>query len=73
MDQRRVLDLMDADPFQPFDIRTSDGRAYFVDSIEHLARSRAGDIVTYYTKEDDRAVTIDLRHVASVEIANRPR
>ena len=69
---KRILELVDADPFQPFDIRTSDGRAYFVDSPEYSARSREGDIIVYFTPEDDRAATIRVSQIASLEIANRP-
>jgi hypothetical protein len=69
---KRMLELVDADPFRPFDIRTSDGRAYFVDSPDYFARSREGDVVTYYTPEDDRAVTIRVAHIVSLEVANRP-
>jgi hypothetical protein len=72
MDNKRILEVCDADPFQPFDIRTSDGRACYVDSPQFLARSREGDVITYYTPEDDRAVTIDVKHIVSIEIANRP-
>lgn len=72
MENKRLLDICDADPFQPFDIRTSDGRVYSVDSPLFLARSREGDVITYYTPEDDRAVTIDVKHIVSIEIANRP-
>ena len=63
---------MDADPFQPFDIRTSDGRGYFVDSPDYFARSRECDVITYYTPEDDRAVTIRVSQIVSLEVANRP-
>ena len=69
---KRILELVDAEPFQPFDIRTSDRRAYFVDSPEYFARSREGDIVVYFTPEDDRAVTIRVAHIVSIEVANRP-
>lgn len=68
----RLLALVDAEPFQPFDIRTSDGRAYMVDSPEFFARSREGDVITYYTPEDDRAVQIRVSQIVSLEIANRP-
>jgi hypothetical protein len=68
----RLLHLMDADPFEPFDIRTSDGRAYMVDSPMYLARSREGDIVTYFTPEDDREVKIRVSQIVSLEVANRP-
>jgi hypothetical protein len=68
----QILELVDADPFQPFDIRTSDGRAYYVDSPDYFARSREGDVITYYTPEDDRAVTIRVSQIVSLEVANRP-
>jgi hypothetical protein len=68
----RMLELLDAEPFQPFDIRTSDGRAYMVDAPEYLARSRAGDVFVYFTPEDDRAVYIRVPHIVSVVVANRP-
>lgn len=69
---RRILELVDADPFLPFDIRTSDGRAYFVDSPDYFARSRAGDTVLYFRPEDDRAVTIRVSQILSLEVADRP-
>ena len=69
---RRILELVDAEPFQPFDIRTRDGRAYFVDSPDYFARSREGDVITYYTREDDRAATIRVSQIVSLEVANRP-
>ena len=69
---KRILELVDADPFLPFDIRTSDGRAYLVDSPDYFARSREGDVITYYTPEDDRAVTIRVSQIVSLEVANRP-
>ena len=68
----RIVELLDADPFQPFDVRTSDGRAYMVDEPLYLARSRAGDVFVYFTPEDDRAVTIRVKHIVSIEVANRP-
>jgi len=69
---KQILELVDADPFQPFDIRTSEGRAYLVDSPDYFARSREGDTVTYYTPEDDRAVIIRVSQIVSLEVANRP-
>jgi hypothetical protein len=68
----RIIELVDADPFHPFDIRTSDGRAYMVDAPIYLARSRSGDTVTYYTPEDDRVVVIRVSEIVSLELANRP-
>ena len=69
---KRIIELLDADPFQPFDIRTSDRRAYMVDAPVYLARSRTGDVFVYFTPEDDRAVTIRVKHIVSLEVANRP-
>jgi hypothetical protein len=43
-----------------------------VDAPEHLARSRTGDVVVYFTPEDDRAVTIRVAQIVSLEVANRP-
>jgi hypothetical protein len=44
----------------------------FVDSPDYFARSREGDVVTYYTPEDERAVTIRVWQIVSLEVANRP-
>src|SRR5688572_11838980 len=71
MDQQRILDFVHADPFVPFDIRTSGGRVYSVDAPDFFARSRDGRTFTYYT-EDNRIVVIDMEHVLAVELANRP-
>ena len=62
-----MIELLDAEPFQPFDIRTSDGRAYMVDAPIYLARSRTGETVTYYTPEDDRMVVIRMSKIVSLE------
>ena len=72
MENRRLLEVVDADPFLPFDIRTFDGRVYSVDAPQFLARSREGDVITYYTPEDDRAVMIHVKHIVAIEVANRP-
>ncbi len=68
---QRIIELVDAEPFMPFDIRTADGRAYMVDAPEFLARSRNGHTVTYYT-EDDRLIIIRVSQIVSIEVANRP-
>ncbi|HEV2293271.1 MAG TPA: hypothetical protein VGR35_05410 [Tepidisphaeraceae bacterium] len=67
----RLLQLVDADPFVPIDVRTSDGRVYTIDPPDYFARSRRGHIVTYIT-EDDRFVNISVGQVVAVEVANRP-
>jgi hypothetical protein len=68
----RMIELLDAEPLQPFDIRTSDGRAYMVDAPIYLARSRTGETITYYTPEDDRMVVTRVSQIVSLELANRP-
>ncbi len=68
---QRILNLSEQRPFEPFDIRTSDGRVYTVDAPGFLARSRTGKLVTYIT-EDDRFVNISVAHIVAVEVANRP-
>ena len=57
------------DPFQPFDIRVSDGRAYTVDHPDFLSRSRTGKFVAY-TTDNDRVIIIDLGRVTTLEIIN---
>ena len=68
---KRIIELVDAKPFQPFGIRMRDGRTYRVDAREYFARSRGGDVITYYTP-DDRLVTIRVAQINSLEIADRP-
>ena len=68
---QRFLQLSEARPFEPFDIRTSDGPVYTVDAPGFLARSRTGQVLTYIT-EDDRFVNIAVSHIVAVEVANRP-
>jgi hypothetical protein len=72
MQQERIIDFIRAQPFQPFDIRTSDGKVYSVDHPEFLARSRDGRTVTFYAPEDGRIVIIDLGQVVATSSDNRP-
>jgi hypothetical protein len=58
-------------PFEPFELRLSNGRAYTVDHPEFIALSRDGRTVAYYT-DDGRLVTIALAHVNTIEKLNRP-
>jgi hypothetical protein len=46
--------------------------AYLVDSPDYFARSREGDIIVYFMPQDDRAVTIRVSQIVSLEVANRP-
>lgn len=59
-------------PFQAFDIRTSDGRVYTVDHPDFLMRDRAGELVTYMA-EDNREIKIALSQIVSLEVTNSPR
>jgi hypothetical protein len=71
MKEDRIQEFMHHQPFQPFDIRTSDGRVYFVDHPDFLARSRDGRTITYYT-DDGRMVVINTLQIVALEVANRP-
>ena len=46
MTAERIQEFMHNAPFQPFDIRTSDGRVYTVDHPDFIARSRDGKTLT---------------------------
>jgi hypothetical protein len=69
MSNEQVMEMWRRRPFQPFDIRVSDGCVYTVDHPDFLSRSRNGKFVTY-TTDDDRVVIIDLSHVTTLEITN---
>jgi hypothetical protein len=69
MTNEQVMEFWQRRPFQPFDIRVSEGRVYTVDHPDFLARSRGGTFVTYMT-EDDRVIIIDLGHVTALEVSN---
>ena len=71
MNDGRIKEFMHRVPFAPFDIRTSDGRAYTVDHPDFIARARGGKVIVFFT-EDDRAIMIDVSHIVSLEVANRP-
>jgi len=58
-------------PFQPFDIRTTDGRVYFVDEPQFLSQSRSREYVTFVAP-DDLQVVIDIQHIESLEVAPTP-
>ena len=61
-----------AQPFQPFEIRMSDGRVYTVDHPEFLHLSRKGNVI-YYSTDDDRLVTLAVSQMTSLEAANGTR
>ncbi|HSI32884.1 MAG: hypothetical protein ACAI43_12300 [Phycisphaerae bacterium] len=72
MTDEKIRDYLHRQPFQPFDIRVSDGRCYTVDHPDFLMRSRGGRLV-YLVTEDDREIVLDVEHIVSMEVANRPK
>lgn len=71
MKDEKIREFLHRQPFAPFDIRTSDGRVYTVDHPDFLMRSRDGKVI-YLITEDDREILIDVQHIVSLEVANRP-
>ena len=71
MDYDKIKEFHERRPFQPFDIRTADGRVYTVEHPEFLMQSHNRLTVTY-TTEDDRAVALDARQITALEVANTP-
>ena len=71
MKPSEIIELLDRVPFQPFDMRTSDGRVYRVEHPEFIMRSRDGTSI-YYQTDDDRHVRIDSHHVVAIEDVNSP-
>ena len=62
-----------AKPFEPFVLRTADGREYEVSHPEVLAISPMGRTIVLMTPEGDHDV-IDLPLVASIHVSNgKPR
>jgi hypothetical protein len=67
-----VNSYMQSRPFEPFEIRMSDGRVYTVDHPEFLHMSRRGNVI-YYSTDDDRLVTIAVSQITTLEKSNSPR
>jgi hypothetical protein len=59
-------------PFDPFDIRTSDGRVYSVEHPEFLSLTHGGHVIFYVT-DDDRLITIATSQIVALEKMNSPR
>ena len=59
MTTERLSDLLQARPFQPFDIRLADGRAIRVHHPEFASRSPTGRTVVVF-QPDDSMTIIDL-------------
>ena len=71
MHKERITEFIRRQPFQPFDIKMSDGRVYNVDHPEFISVSRSGNVVVYQTM-DDRTLFLDMHHITTLEVANRP-
>ncbi len=61
----QIRQFLRANPFQPFDIRTSDGREYYVPTAEH-AHVRPGGHQLYVYLDDGRDVAVSALHLAAV-------
>lgn len=67
-----IHDYHQARPFEPFDIRLSDGRVYTVDHPEFLHVSRKGNVI-YYSTDDDRLITIAVSQITTLGKVNSPK
>jgi hypothetical protein len=65
----RIRELLHAAPFQPFTIRTSDGREYKVPTSDHAAVSPRGTYTVVFG-DDDSAAKIAALHVAALVEGN---
>ncbi len=61
----RIRELLHAAPFQPFAIRTSDGREYTVPTADHAAVNPKGSRVIVFSDNDSQVEVAGL-HVAAV-------
>lgn len=61
----QVRHFLNAEPFQPFDLRISDGREYHVPTPDH-AHIRPGEKQLYIYLDDGRDVAISTLHLAAV-------
>ena len=61
----RIRELLHIAPFQPFTIRTSDGREYNVPTSDHAAVSPTGNRLVIF-KDDGGQVDLAGLHVASI-------
>ena len=68
-----VRRLMNAEPFVPFMIRTSDGRQYRVKHPDYVAISPKGGRITVYANEETGTMLSALHVVAAEELPARSR
>jgi hypothetical protein len=60
----RIRELLHATPFQPFTLRTSDGREYVIPTADHAAVNPKGSRVIVFSDHDSQVEVAGL-HVAS--------
>jgi hypothetical protein len=65
----RIRELLHAAPFQPFTIRTSDGREYSVATRDHAAVHPRGTFVLVFG-DDESTAKISALHVAALVESN---
>ena len=62
-----VRKLMNAEPFSPFLVKTSDGKQYRVKHPDYVAISPKGGRVTLYDDEET-TTTLSALHIVGVEL-----
>ena len=72
MHMRKIREARRRQPFQPFDIRTSDGRVYSVEHPEFLKLYHKVRAVNY-TTDDDRDIVIAAAQIVTIEAINHSR
>jgi hypothetical protein len=57
---QEILKLKHAQPFIPFELRTSDGQRFVIEKGERLGRSPSGRVVSFYARGviGDRTVNV---------------
>ena len=56
MTSERLIEMLEATPFQPFDIRLADGRAIRVQHPEFVARSPSGRTAVVFQPDDSMTI-----------------
>ena len=73
MTSERLIEMLDAKPFQPFDIRLADGRAIRVQHPEFVARSPSGRTAVVFQPDDSMTVLDVFLAVSLDRVARRRR
>ena len=58
---------MNAEPFTPFVVKTSDGSQYRVKHPDYVATSPKGGRITLYEGGDETGTTLSALHIVAVE------